>query len=161
MAETNYILQAAREDITGKTAKTLVWDRNGPLGPKFDRMVLAIYKDRSEDHRTLPGVLVASTVFGCWPCWESPEWGPQNEGRKERKGRRHEGLPLHPPFPSIKLLVSDSLWGSNSNISEAKNGGADYTLIERVPLTGKDVQGAWEGFALKFVMFNPLKSKLV
>jgi hypothetical protein len=24
----------------------------------------------------------ASTVFGRWPCWESPAWGPLNDGRK-------------------------------------------------------------------------------
>jgi hypothetical protein len=33
MAKTNYILQTTRKEITGKTSKTLVWDRNGPLGP--------------------------------------------------------------------------------------------------------------------------------
>jgi hypothetical protein len=36
--ETNYILQSTRNEITGKTSKTLVWDCNGQLRPKRDTM---------------------------------------------------------------------------------------------------------------------------
>lgn len=38
MDEINYILQTTRKDINGKTSKTIVWDRNGPLGLTRDRM---------------------------------------------------------------------------------------------------------------------------
>jgi hypothetical protein len=31
---------------------------------------------------------VTSTIFGRWPCWQSPACGPPNEGRKEGRGRR-------------------------------------------------------------------------
>jgi hypothetical protein len=66
--------------------------------------------------------------------------GTTERRKEEKKGK--EACRFAPSFPSIKLLVSDSLRGSSSNISEAKNGVAGYTFIERVPLTGKDVQGA-------------------
>jgi hypothetical protein len=38
VAKTNYILQTIRKEVSGKTSKMLVWDRNLPLGTKHDRM---------------------------------------------------------------------------------------------------------------------------
>jgi hypothetical protein len=40
MAKTNNIVQTTREEIIKKTAETLVWDRNGPPGPKRERMMM-------------------------------------------------------------------------------------------------------------------------
>jgi hypothetical protein len=41
-AKTNNVIQTTREEIIGKTAKTLVWDRNGPPGPKRERMMMIV-----------------------------------------------------------------------------------------------------------------------
>jgi hypothetical protein len=60
--------------------------------------------------------------------------GPLNEGRKRRKAIKF--APFR-PFPSSKLLVSDSLRGSSSHISEAKNaesGSSGYYLSLGVSL---------------------------
>jgi hypothetical protein len=38
----NNIVQTPWEEIIGKTAKSLVWDRNGPPGPKSERMMIII-----------------------------------------------------------------------------------------------------------------------
>jgi hypothetical protein len=69
--------------------------------------------------------IVASTVFGLLPWWADPICGPLNEGRKREETIKF--IPYPPSFaaiPSSKLEVSDSLRGSNSNISEAKSAGA-------------------------------------
>jgi hypothetical protein len=55
---------------------------------------------------------------------------------KAGRGRRQLSLPPSLPFlpflsiPSSKLLVSDSLQGSNSHISEAKNTDATYIYVQ-------------------------------
>jgi hypothetical protein len=75
-----------------------------------------------------------SSLHRFWPLTlaERAVCGPQNEGR----GRRHLSSPLSPPsFPSSKLLVSDSLRGSNSDISEAKTAGAGYTDVSEKPFS--------------------------
>jgi hypothetical protein len=38
MTKTNYIVQTTWNEMTGTNTKTLVLDRNGPLGPKRYRM---------------------------------------------------------------------------------------------------------------------------
>jgi hypothetical protein len=38
--------------------------------------------------------IVASTVFGRWPWWETPVCGPHNEGG-ERKETSFSSFPLH------------------------------------------------------------------
>jgi hypothetical protein len=67
---------------------------------------------------------VTSTVFGRWPWWQSPLFRTLNDGTM-KKGKLSLPHPIpFQPFPSIlpsKLLVTDSLQDSNSNISEAKN----------------------------------------
>jgi hypothetical protein len=66
--------------------------------------------------------IVASAVFGRWPWCE-------NEGRKRKETIKFSPLLLFLSIPSIpcsKLLISDSLRGSNSNISEVKNACAGY-----------------------------------
>jgi hypothetical protein len=63
-------------------------------------------------------VIVASTVFGSWPCWEHADhW--MNEGSKQLSLP-----PTLPYFPFLRFqqtLLSDSLRGSNSHISVAQN----------------------------------------
>jgi hypothetical protein len=74
---------------------------------------MCIWESCSFYHTT--GIL-ASTAFGHWPWWE---------GRNRKETIKFVAFP--PSFLSSKLQVSDSLWGSNSNISEPKNAGAGYT----------------------------------
>jgi hypothetical protein len=75
--------------------------------------------------KTVIGV-VASAVFGPWLWWQSPACGPPKGGTRQLS--LAPPCPLHPciPISSSKLLVSDSLRGCNSHISEAKNVCAGY-----------------------------------
>jgi hypothetical protein len=52
--QTNYILQTTRKEITGKTSKTLVWDRSGPLGPTRSRTKIIYFARQRQTSKVLP-----------------------------------------------------------------------------------------------------------
>jgi hypothetical protein len=84
--------------------------------------------------------IVASTVFGPWPWWQSPACGPPNDGMKRDQAIEFAPPgPIHPftPIPSSKLMVRDSLRGCNSHISEAKNACTGYNV-------GSNVLNDWD-----------------
>jgi hypothetical protein len=72
-------------------------------------------------------VYCSIVAFGPCPWWQSPACGPPNERMKRNQATELAPSQSSATIPFSKLLVSDSLRGCNSYISEAKNACADYT----------------------------------
>jgi hypothetical protein len=77
-----------------------------------------------------------SSLCGFWPLALFGEPSKRTTEWRKEEGKRQLSLPpslAFPPFSSIpfsKLLVSDSLPGSNSHISEAKNAEPRIPLVQ-------------------------------